>query len=48
MKSLTKPALRVAPALPVQLSLNVEDVLHDVRDAFYGLCVTAGKQCWRR
>jgi putative transposase len=44
MKSLTKPALRVVPAAPVQLSLSVEGVLHDVRHAFYGLCVDAGKQ----
>ena len=44
MKSLTKPALRVVATSPVQLSLNVEGVLHDVRHAFYGLCVAAGKQ----
>ena len=44
MKSRTKPALRVVPATPVQLSLNVEGVLRDVRHAFYGLCVNAGKQ----
>ena len=44
MKSRTKPALRVVPATPVQLSLNVEGVLRDVRHAFYGLCVAAGKQ----
>jgi transposase-like protein len=44
MKSRTKPALRVVPAAPVQLSLNVEGVLRDVRHAFYGLCVNAGKQ----
>ena len=30
MKSRTKPALRVVPATPVQLSLNVEGVLRDV------------------
>jgi transposase-like protein len=44
MKSRTKPALRVVPAAPVQLSLNVEGVLRDVQHAFYGLCVNAGKQ----
>ena len=44
MKSRTKPALRAVPAAPVQLSLNVQGVLADVRDAFYGLCVSAGKQ----
>jgi putative transposase len=44
MKSRTKPALRVVPAVPMQLSLNVQGVLIDVRHAFYGLCVDAGKQ----
>ena len=44
MKSRTKPALRVVPAAQVQLSLNVQTVLRDVKDAFYGLCVNAGKQ----
>jgi len=44
MKSRTKPALRVVPATPVQLSLNVEGVLRDVQHAFYGLCVNVGKQ----
>jgi putative transposase len=44
MKSRTKPALRVVPAAPVQLSLNVRGVLRDVQHAFYGLCVNAGKQ----
>jgi putative transposase len=44
MKSRTKPALRVVPAAPVQLSFNVEGVLRDVRHAFHGLCVAAGKQ----
>ena len=41
MKSLTKPALRVVRAAEVQLSLNVQNVLLDVKDAFYGLCVNA-------
>jgi putative transposase len=44
MKSRTKPALRVVPAAPVQLSLNVQGVLRDVQHAFYVLCVKAGKQ----
>ena len=44
MKSRTKPALRVVPAVQVQLSLNVQGVLRDVQQAFYGLCVNAGKQ----
>jgi putative transposase len=44
MKSRTKPALRVVPAVPVQLSLNVQGVLNDVRHAFHGLCIAAGKQ----
>ena len=44
MKSRTKPALRVVPAVPVQLSLSVQGVLADVQHAFYGLCVAAGKQ----
>jgi putative transposase len=44
MKSRTKPALRVVPAAQVQLSLNVQGVLRDVQQAFYGLCVNAGKQ----
>ena len=42
--SRTKPALRVVPAAQVQLSLNVQGVLRDVQQAFYGLCVNAGKQ----
>jgi hypothetical protein len=44
MKSRTKPALRVVSAAPMQLSVNVQGVLADVRHAFYGLCVDAGKQ----
>ena len=42
MKSRMKPELRVVPAAQVQ-SLSVEGVLPDVRCAFYGLCVNAGK-----
>jgi hypothetical protein len=30
MKSRTKPALRVVPAMPVQFSLNVQGVLAEV------------------
>ena len=44
MKSRMKPALRVVPTAPVQFSLAVDGVLRDVRHAFYGLCVNAGKQ----
>lgn len=44
MKSRMKPAVRVVPAAQVQLSLNVQGVLRDVQQAFYGLCVNAGKQ----
>jgi putative transposase len=44
MKSPTKPALRVIPTAQVQLSLSVQGVLRDVQQAFYGLCVNAGKQ----
>lgn len=44
MKSPTKPALRVVGAAEVQLSLSVQNIVRDVKDAFYGLCVNAGKQ----
>lgn len=44
MKSRTKPALRVVPDTQVQVSLSVQGVLRDVQQAFYGLCVEAGKQ----
>ena len=44
MMSRTKAALRVVPAAQVQLSLNVQRVLRDMQQAFYGLCVNAGKQ----
>lgn len=44
MKSRMKPALRVVPAAQVQLSLNVQGVLKDVEHAFFGLCVSAGRQ----
>ena len=44
MKSRTKPALRVVPAAQVQLTLPIQGVLQDVKHAFYGLCINAGKQ----
>ena len=44
MKSRTKPALRVVPAAQVQPSLPIEAVLEGVKHAFYGLCISAGKQ----
>ena len=44
MKSSTKPALRVVPAAQVQLTLPIQGVLQDVKHAFYGLCINAGKQ----
>jgi putative transposase len=43
MKSRTKPALRAVPAATVQLELPVQGVLRDVKSAFHGLCVQAGK-----
>ena len=42
MKSRTMPALRVVPAAQVQLTLPIQGVLHDVRHAFYGLCINTG------
>ena len=42
MKSRTKPALRVVPTAQVQISLPMQSVFHDVKHAFYGLCVQAG------
>lgn len=44
MKSRMKPALRVVPAATVQLTLPVQGVLKDVKSAFYGLCIQAGKE----
>ena len=44
MKSHTKPALRVMPAVQVQISLPVQGVLRDVRHAFLGLCIDAGQK----
>ena len=44
MKSRTKPALRVVGAAQVQLRLPIQGVLQDVKHAFYGLCINAGKQ----
>ena len=45
MKFLTK-SIRSKPVFrdaPVQLSLPVANVLADVRSAFFGLCINAGK-----
>lgn len=44
MKSLTKRGLRAVEASQVQVSLPVQRVLQDVRHAFVGLCVHAGRQ----
>ena len=44
MKSHTLPALRAKPAVQVQISLPVQDVLRDVRHAFLGLCIDAGQK----
>jgi len=44
MKSRTKPAPRVVPAAQVQISLPLQGVLHDVKHAFYGLCIHAGRE----
>ena len=44
MKSLTKPQLRVVPNVQVQFSLAMPEVLKDVKHAFLGLCIEAGKQ----
>lgn len=46
MKSLTKSIKQKVAAVrdvPIQLSLPVAEVLEDVRSAFFGLCVKAGK-----
>ena len=44
MKSGMKPAPQVVPAAHVQLTLPIQGVLQDVKHAFYGLCINAGKQ----
>ena len=44
MKSRTKPAPRVVPTAEVQISIPVQGVLQDVKHAFYGLCIHAGRQ----
>jgi transposase-like protein len=44
MKSHTKPALRVVPAVQVQISLPIQGVLRDVRHAFLGLCIDTGQK----
>lgn len=43
-KSRMKPALRVARTASVQISLPMQEVLADVRHAFVGLCIDAGRQ----
>jgi putative transposase len=44
MKSRTKPALRAVPTASVQIPLPMQEVLADVRHAFMGLCIHAGRQ----
>ena len=44
MKSRTKPAPRVVPSAQMQISLPMQGVLHDVKHAFYGLCIHAGRE----
>ena len=44
MKSRMKPALRVVPTAQVQITLPVQGVLQDVKHAFYGLCIQAGRE----
>jgi putative transposase len=44
MKSRTKPAPRVVPSTQVPISLPMQGVLHDVKHAFYGLCIHAGRE----
>jgi putative transposase len=44
MKSRMKPALRAVPAAQVQISLPVQGVLQDIKHAFYGLCIRAGRE----
>jgi transposase-like protein len=44
MKSGMKAAPQVVPAAQVQLTLSMQGVLQDVKHAFYGLCINAGKQ----
>jgi putative transposase len=44
MKSHTKRALRAMPATQIQISMPVQGVLRDVRHAFLGLCIDAGRR----
>jgi transposase-like protein len=44
MKSLTKSGLRAVHAAQVQISLPIQGVLQDVKHAFHGLCIHAGRQ----
>jgi transposase-like protein len=39
-----KPTPAVVPAAQVQLTLPIQGVLQDLKHAFYGLCINAGKQ----
>ena len=48
MKSRTKPAPRVVAAAQVQISLPMQGVLQDVKRAFYGLSVHAGREVLAR
>jgi putative transposase len=44
MKSRTKPALRAVPGAQVQLTMPVQGVLQEVKHAFQGLCLEAGRR----
>lgn len=44
MKSLTKPAVRAVGPVQLQITLPVQGVLQDVKHAFYGLCIQAGRE----
>ena len=44
MKSLTKSGPRAIPAAQVQISLPIPGVLQDIKHAFHGLCIHAGRQ----
>ncbi len=48
MKSRTKPAPRVVPTAEVQISIPVQGILQDVKHAFYGLCIHAGREVLTR
>ena len=44
MKSRTKSKARACAAAEVQISMPMQGVLHDVKHAFLGLCIEAGRQ----